>query len=281
MKLFSKIQEIVSTLYNDPGFFALGKKLIEMKVPFSSRCVFSNGRNDPPKRAECDMKALNESINDAISGISKLDLLIDDIKTLRGWLVSRVFDMRQGFVPEKRELINQISEATKNKADTSQLSGMVASLLGYDKLPDRIINLSVDDKNLNRLVLRFDVKQSPNSYTIVIPKEVDLRFDTEIPSEYDELGIYPVEYLKEYVNVDISLFVNLGFVESGAKSIKCVCENFDKLRESIDKTLCVDIRDRIRHVDDIDNVQTVDDFLAWRQLRIAQKIADSHSNPKD
>lgn len=283
MKLFGNIQELISALYNDPEFIKLGKNAVEMKVPFVSRFVFGEERNAPPKRAECDMKALSELIKDAISGISDLDYLIEEIKMMRGWLVRRVFDMRQGFVPDKRVLINQIFEVVKNNSDTSQLYGIVASLLGYDKLPDRIINLrAIVDDDCSKVFLRFDVKESPNSFTIVIPKEVDLRFDAKFPTEDEEFDNYPVKPLKKYVDADILLFVNLGtYVKSDKKNIKCVCESFDKLRENIDKTLGIDIREHLKHVDDIDSVKTVDDFLAWRQLRIAQAIAESHSNPKD
>lgn len=82
----------------------------------------------------------------------------------------------------------------------------------------------------------------------------------------------------------IVLYVFLGAVaESGefgvdtTDCIEVVCPDLETLSEKVKNAIRIDVRDKMRKVTRIADVESIDDFCYWRGLRAANASASLHS----
>lgn len=285
MNIFDTVKDAISILYKDSGLMAFENDCMDRKIPFVSRSLIWDEKRTSPERAIGDMDSLGALIKDAIGGVKNLDALIEEAKWMRACLARRVFEMRHGFMPHKSALVNRLYGIATDKEDSSCLDKIVADILGYDKLPDRMINLSTGlSRDGNQVYIFFDVQDSPTSIIVVMPREVDFRMDRHVPDGEEELERITVDDLRDYVDTDIHLIVNTGsmpkcgdYEVSSVDNIESCCANFDQLRDKLEKAMDIDVRNRIKAVRDIDQVETLEDFAAWRQLRAADRTAARHA----
>ena len=291
MKLFSNSNELLRLLLNDEGLLALDESMIDMKVPYIDRMApFLGKKGDRPERfvdTSCSDR-LCSCVKDAIDGVRTLDMLIEEVKFIRGRLAQKIMEMRNAYMPPScRDEINRLRDMRRD-SDESDVRNVVSKILGYaNGLPEEYVNVfPLEFHSRNFAGFSFGVRGKPTSAQVIIPAEVDYGTEYGIPEEIDQFSEYPLEKLESREVPEIRVIVFIGaYAVSGeydvsVKDAVCSsCQNLDALAEKVRNVLSIDVREKLKEIRDIADVKTVEDFANWRALRSAD--ASARSNTKE
>lgn len=285
MKLFGNFKDALRLLFGDKGFLWLDESMLDMKVKRIDRMApFLDSKGDRSERfvdPSC-VERLCGCAKDAIDGVKTLDMVIDEIKYLRGRLAERVMEMRNAYRPPSHR--KEISKLKEMDGDTpeNEVRPVVASILGYkDILPDEFVNvraLELNSRNFSGF--EFGVSGKPTAVKVVIPTEVDYATEYGIPENPEEFAVFPVDRLEAREIPEIKMIVYIGASsDSGdygvhANDTVCTsCSNLEVLADKIGDVLSLDVREKLKEIRDIADVNDVEDFAYWRALRCADASA--------
>jgi len=285
MKLFENFKDALRLLYGDKGLHWLDDSMLDMKVKRIDRMApFLDGNGDRSDRFVDPSFAerLCGCSKDAIDGVKTLDMVIDEIRYIRGRLAERVMEMRNAYRPPSH--VKEIRKLKKMDDDTpeNEVRQVVASLLGYKALlPDEFVNvraLRFDSRNFAGF--GFGVSGKPTSVKVVIPTEVDYATEYGIPEDLEEFASFPVDKLEAREIPEIQMLVYIGasacsgdYSVHSNDTICASCANLEVLSEKISNVLSIDVRDKLKEVRDIASVKDIEDFANWRALRCADASA--------
>ena len=285
MKLFRNFEDALRLLYRDEGLLWLDESMLDMKVKYIDRMApFLDSKGDRSERfvdPSC-VERLCGCSKDAIDGVKTLDLVMDEIKHIRGRLVERVMEMRNAYrPPSHREEIGKLKEMNSDTPE-DEVRPVVASILGYKTLlPDEFVNVrALEFNSRNFAGFEFGVSGKPTAVKVVLPTEVDYATEYGIPENTDEFAAFPVDRLEAREIPEIKMLVYIGAsANSGdynvyANDTVCTsCANFEVLAEKIGNVLSIDVREKMKVIRDIADVKDVEDFSYWRALRCADASA--------
>ena len=267
-------------MYMDEGMMSLRKAMCEMGVKgFGLGGLFESieSRNvgkDEYKVCENDAAKCMECLKSAYEGLKRIDLLIEELEESRGNLVHSFLKLRNAYrTPEMRNEVNMIAEADKYDDPEKVRRQCFAAILGYEKIPDNIVNLDFDTcLEDSALRITFGVRDSPTSLMVLIPLELDLR-ERHLP-DGDEMSSVETARMDNLSKVDIELYVFTGtlpecgdYAINQMSNIVAKCDSIEDLRAKVKKAMKVDARRLIKNVGSISDVKSVDDFVAWRATR--------------
>lgn len=283
MEVYKNADMAAEAMYMDEGMTSLRKAMAEMGVKgfgrggLFERIESRNVDKDEYKVCENDAVKCMECVKSAYEGLKRIDLLIEELEDSRGNLVHSFLKLRNAYrTPEKRMEIKMIAEADKYKDPEMAMNvrrQCFASILGYEELPDNIVNLDFDTC-LGDAALRitFGVRDSPTSVMVLIPFELDLG-ERHFP-DGDEMSSVETARIGNLSKVDIELYVFTGtlpecgdYAINQMSNIVAKCRSIEDLRDKVKTAMKVDARKVIKNVGSISEVKSVDDFVAWRATR--------------
>ena len=285
MKLFGNFKDALRILFGDKGLLWLDESMLDMKVKYIDRMApFLDSKGDRSERfvdSSC-VERLCGCAKDAIDGVKTLDMVIEDIKYLRGRLAERVMEMRNAYRPpshgkEIRKLKEMDSDTPEN-----EVRPVVASILGYKiLLPDEFVNVrALEFDSRNFAGFGFGVFGKPTAVKVIIPTEVDYATEYGIPENPEEFAVFPVDRLEAREIPEIKMLVYIGASSDcgdysvHANDTVCTsCANLEVLADKINNVLSLDVRDKLKMIRDIADVKNVEDFAYWRALRCADASA--------
>lgn len=285
MKLFGNFNDILRLLHRDEGLLWLDESMLDMNVKYIDRMApFLDSKGDRSERfvdPSC-VERLCGCVKDAIDGVKTLDMVIDDIKYIRGRLAEHVMEMRNAYrPPSHRKEIGKLKEMNGGTPE-NEVRQVVASILGYKTLlPDEFVNVrALEFNSRNFAGFEFGVSGKPTAVKVVLPSEVDYATEYGIPENPDEFAEFPVDRLEAREIPEIKMLVYIGASsDSGDYSVHandtiCTsCANLEVLAEKINNVLSLDVREKLKEIRDIADVKDVEDFAYWRALRCADASA--------
>ena len=283
--MYENMNEALKIVWMDEGRQKLREAMNEMNVRMIRRYpMFQDKEERNQKVDEKDAVRLCACIEDALEGVAKLDDLIEELKWIRGGLVESVLEMRNAYrCTGCRDAIMRLAELSKQKSPCAEsVRSAFAELLGLSELPEQFVNVKAIESRMNEYTcVTFGVADRPTTATVVIPVEIDYGKDYKIPKEIEELAQYSRELLHDKAGPNIKMFVSLGAVSHAGEycvnttdDISCVCRSVQELRDKVDKVVGLDVIGKMKWIEDIRDVKTVEDFSYWRGLRSARAAAE-------
>lgn len=286
--MFSKAQEAMKMLYLDEELVkvegAVGAMKIQSIGPYAFFKKAEGGRRGE-KVGFDKVDELCRCLKSTSEGVEALDKMMEDIKWLRARLVKSIISMRNAYRNKcAGNEIAKIAEMKDAKKDNPVLRGLLADVLGWKSLPDEMADVSVVGITMDNYVgIYFSVSGKPTSAVIAIPLEVDFVNDYRMCKDTEELMDSRVDWVKGIAEVGIRLAVSSG-VSSSAEMYGTDVRNdaeatyptLEALAENVKKVLDMDVRDKLRKIEDISEVKDVDDFIHWRARRSADASANRH-----
>lgn len=283
--MYENMNDALKIIWMDEGRQKLREAMNEMNVRMIRRYpMFQDKEERNQKVDDKDAVRLCGCIEDALEGLAKLDELIDELKWIRGGLVESVLEMRNAYrCTGCRDAIMRLAELSKQESPCAEsVRSAFAELLGFSELPEQFVNVKAIESRMDEYTcVTFGVADRPTTATVVIPVEIDYGRDYKIPSEIKELAQYPRELLADKAEPNIKMFVSLGaFSRAGeycvntTDDISCVCRSVQELRDKVGKVVGLDVIGKMKKIEDIRDVKTVEDFSYWRGLRSARAAAE-------
>lgn len=283
--MYENMNDALKIIWMDEGRQKLSDAMKEMNVRMIRRYpMFKDNEERNQKVDEKDAVRLCGCIEDALEGVAKLDDLIEELKWIRGGLVESVLEMRNAYrCTGCRDAIMRLAELSKQESPCSKsVRSAFAELLGFSELPEQFVNVKAIGSRMDEYTcVTFGVADRPTTATVVIPVEIDYGKDYKIPNEIEELAQYSRELLSDKAGPHIKMFVSLGAVSHAGEycvnttdDISCVCRSVQELRDKIDKVVGLDVIGKMKWIEDIRDVKTVEDFSYWRGLRSARAAAE-------
>lgn len=283
--MYENMNDALKIIWMDEGRQKIREEMNEMNVRMIRRYpMFQDKEERNQKVDEKDAVRLCGCIEDALEGVAKLDELIDELKCIRGGLVESVLEMRNAYrCTGCRDAIMRLAELSKQESPCAEsVRSAFAELLGFSELPEQFVNVKAIESRMHEYTcVTFGVADMPTTATVVIPVEIDYGRDCKIPNEIEELAQYPRELLADKAEPHIKMFVSLGAVSRAGEycvnttdDISCVCRSVHELREKVDKVVGLDVIGKMKKIEDIRDVKTVEDFSYWRGLRSARAAAE-------
>lgn len=290
MEVYKNAEVAADAMYMDEGMMSLRKAMGEMGVKgFGRGGLFESIESrkvdkDEYKVCENDAVKCMECVKSAYEGLKRIDLLIEELEESRGNLVHSFLKLRNAYrTPEMREEVKMMAEADKYEDPEGVRRKCFAAILGYEKLPDNIVNMDFDTCLGDAAIrITFGVKDSPTSVMVLIPLELDLR-ERHFPDS-DEMSSVETARMDNLSKVDIELYVFTGTLpECGDYAINQMsnlvakCDSIEDLRAKVKKAMKVDARRLIKNIGSISEVKSVDDFVAWRATRAVNAAVRQNS----
>lgn len=283
--MYDNMNDAMEVIFADEGRMKLRDAMHEMNVQMIRRYpMFQDKEERNQKVDEKDAVRLCGCIEDALEGVAKLDELIEELKWIRGGLVENVLEMRNAYrCTGCRDAIMRLAELSKQESPCAEsVRSAFAELLGFSELPEQFVNVKAIRSRMDEYTcVTFGVAGRPTTATVVIPVEIDYGGDFRIPKEIDELAQYSRELLSDKAGTHIRMFVSLGAVSHAGEycvnttdDISCVCRSVQELRDKVDKVVELDVIGKMKWIEDIRDVKTVEDFSYWRGLRSARAAAE-------
>ena len=289
MKMFENIGSILRLLWENGELIDQSKYIADKKIPHVGVCSAFFGEREgvkkkPPERL--DAAVLIGKIKNAIEGIRNLDLLVQEVRHLRGEIVSEIVDMRNAY-----ELSAHVGAVCKlvgmnYKTPEDEIRPVVAEILGYDVLPDEFVNVrALEFRHVDFAGFEFGVDRKPTNVKVVIPVETDYVRTHDFSLAEEEIEKFDVYDLERRFVPEIDVLITLGAVSECGNygveirdTISSKCVGFDELEEKIRKSLFIDVRDEFEtRILDVADVKDVDDFIYWRALRSANAAAERNT----
>jgi hypothetical protein len=238
---------------------------------------------------EKDVARLLKCLGWCMDGIGSIDSMIMELKCIRGCLVKDALMLRQAYRPsEFRSEIMRLHQLSvtwndnRGKCD-KEVSDILAKILGFGDMPEWnecAINFNLfNDAAHDSVRVVFSVKGKPTSIEMSLPVEVDYRCRNGIPYGDEGYSGYPSEAIDGKIP-RIVLCVYLGAVAQSGEfcvdttdRVSAVCPDLKTLSEKVKKAMGFDVREKMKKIASIRDVNTVDDFVYWRGLRAANNSA--------
>lgn len=252
----------------------VGKRLHDAGIKYNSLSRWSKDKSE--KLPESKIGELQEIARKCVDGAAELDRIIEGFKSLRDNLARHVFQIRDAFPSFNVAVTNDmcmLAEADNAKTFNDSARSLLAKFLGYEKLPDGIVNVDLFMHGKSTLAASFGIRGKPTRVGITIPAAVDYAKDHRVQELMDaregfsEVAVDDLRGLIPELVMEVSPGVGVG---------DCTATRFctvQELKAAIDRLFCYDARNSIRKVEDIDNVRDADDFSQWRMLRAANRRA--------
>lgn len=285
--MYENMNDALKIIWMDEGRQKLREAMNEMNVRMIRRYPMFQDKEERNQKVDAkDAVRLCGVIEDALEGVAKLDDLIEELKWIRGGLVESVLEMRNAYrCTGCRDAIMRLSDLSKQESPCAEsVRSAFAELLGLSELPEQFVNVKAIKSRMDEYTcVTFGVADRPTTATVVIPVEIDYGRDYEIPNEVEELAQYPRKLLADKAEPHIKMFVSLGAVSHAGEycanttdDISCVCRSVKELRDKVDKVVGLDVIGKMKKIEDIRDVKTVEDFSYWRGLRSARAAAEKN-----
>lgn len=289
MKMFSKAQEAMRMLYLDEELVNVENAVSAMKVKsvgtYSAFFEKDEGGCRGKKVGFDKVDELCRCLKSTSEGIEALDMMMEDIKWLRARLAKSIISMRNAYRNKcASQEIAKIAEMKDAKKDDPVLRGLLADILGWKSLPDEMVDVSVVGITMDNYVgVYFSVSGKPTSAVIAIPLEVDFVKDYRMCKDTEELMNVGKDWIQGIAEVGIRMAVSSGVCSSAEmyetdvkNDVEATYPTLEALAENVKKVLDMDVRDKLRKIEDISEVKDVDDFIHWRARRSANASANRH-----
>lgn len=288
--MFGKMNEALELLLKDDGVWRLDSEMSSMEIPHVDRLFSYFDPKGKKKRKFVkpeDVERMCACINEGLDGIRKIEDMVDELKWIRGSLVSHVLDMRHAYKPPRHakhiETLRRMVD--ENEADDEDaVKTVFAAILDMEKLPEQMVNLKAGwCHGRDSVYVRFGVGGKPTTATAIIPVVVDYSANYKIPKEMEEQKEFPIAELEDRKPEIIYVVTPGVYTEVCAydtvnrDNLETRCRDLDDLRGKIMETIGYDVRENLKKVEDISEVRTVDDFRNWRFLRAANRAAERNS----
>lgn len=288
--MFGKMNEALELLFKDDGVWKLDREMGSMEIPHVDRFFSYFDRKDKKERKFVkpeDVERMCACIREGLDGIRKIEDMIDELKWIRGSLVSHVLDMRNAYKPPRHaehiETLRRMVDE-KDADDEDAIRAVFAAILDMEKLPEQMVNLKAGwCHGCDSVYVRFGVSGKPTTATAIIPVVVDYSSEYKIPKDMDEQKEFPLAELEDR-KPEILYVVTPGVYTEvcdydtiNRDNMETRCRDLDDLRGKIMNTLEYDVRESLKKVCDISEVKTVDDFRNWRFLRAANMASERNS----
>lgn len=287
--MFDKMKEALDILYKDQGVWKLDKDIDEMDIPHINKYSHYFDKDEKRERRFVkpeDVERLISSVDEGLDGIHKLEDLMEEIKWMRGRLVSQVLDLRNAYKPPVHsELFETLVKLAESKdCKEGAIRTALAGILEWEDLPDQIVKLSVGwCSGCDAVYIRFGINGKPTTATIVLPVVVDYASEYKIPKDIEGQMDFPVSSLEDR-RPEILYVVTPGvYTETSdydtfnRDNFETRCKDLEDLKGKIINTIGYDVRDGLKKVNDIEDVISIDDFRNWRFLRAANRAAALNS----
>lgn len=289
-------KEAIGSMWDCPELRSISDSILDMGVKRISKYSYfhdtDNGRHDDGngfKVEEKDAERLVQVFGKCVEGVKDIDNMIQELNYMRGNIIESALRLRHAYRPaEFRSEVMRLHQLSENwkenqKSRKKEVAGLMAKILGFEKMPEEAINFSLyNDTSHDSVVVNFSIKGKPTSVAVSLPVEVDYRRRHSIPDDDDKYGRFYTDSLVEKTP-QIVLYVFLGAVadsgEFGVDTTDCihaVCPDLKTLSEKVKLAIGVDVRDKMKKVMSITEVKTVEDFCYWRGLRAANASASLH-----
>lgn len=272
--MFEDVKKMLFSKSVHEDLWSIVDRMKDVSVP---RIGFSVFYEDKKNTNTVPVSKIGEMVSisrDCIEGVKEIDSLIYDLKHMRGELVSNVLSIRHFFPTYNPDNTRNLVEAVKSTS-VPEMRQALANFLGYDKLPDEIVNVGLS-LNSRMVIATFGVKGKPTRMGIGAPIDVDLCNDQDVRYMYDKdmLDYYDVKSLEKEVPL-LKFFISLGSGD-GDERVAMV-SSIEDLRNAIEKAMECDVRDDLDKIEDISDVKDADQFQTWRMLRRANANAAKNS----
>ena len=286
-------KEAIGSMWECPELRSISDSILDMGVKSIGKYSYfydtDHGRHDDGngfKVEEKDAERLVQVFGKCVEGVKAIDNMIQELNYMRGNIIESALRLRHAYRPaEFRSEVMRLHQLSENwkenqKSHKKEVAGLLAKILGFEKMPDEAINFSLyNDTSHDSVVVNFSIKGKPTSVAVSLPVEVDYRRRHSIPDDDDKYVRFYTDSLVEKTP-QIVLFVFLGAVaesgEFGVDTTDCihaVCPDLKTLSEKVKLAIGVDVRDKMKKVMSITEVKTVEDFCYWRGLRAANSSA--------
>lgn len=290
-------KEAIGSMWDCPELRSISDSIFDMGVKGISKYSYffdtDNGRHDDGngfKVEEKDAERLVQVFGKCVEGVKDIDNMIQELNYMRGSIIKSALKLRHAYRPAvfRSEVmrLHQLSENWKEnqKSCKKEVADLMAKILGFEKMPEEAIDFNLfNDTRHDSVVVNFSIKGKPTSVAVSLPVEVDYRRRHSIPDDDDKYERFYTDSLVEKTP-RIVLYVFLGAVaESGefgvdtTDCIEVVCPDLKTLSEKVKNAIRIDVRDKMRKVTRIADVESIDDFCYWRGLRAANASASLHS----
>lgn len=294
-------KEAIGSMWDCPELKSIGDSILDMGVKSIGKYSYffdtEHGRRDDGngfKVEEKDAERLVQVFGKCVEGVKDIDNMIQELNYMRGNLIEDALRLRHAYRPaEFRSEIMRLHQMSVDwkeakKSRRKEVADTLAKILGFGKMPDDAMNFNLfNDTTHDCVVVNFAMKGKPTSIAVSFPVEVDYRRRHSIPDEDEKFERYYTDSLVEKTP-EIGLYVFLGAVaesgEFGVDTTDCVhsvCKDIKTLSERVRTAMGIDVRDKMKKVTSIKDVQTIEDFCYWRGLRAANASAGLHTEKEE
>lgn len=274
--MFSKLFDAIKMAHVDDAMLSMDEELRNIGVPYVSFSPFSKTTRKADGSKTVEMIELSKK---CLDGVDELDAMIASLYRMRGSLVHNILSIRNSFPtfnPEATERLCRLAE-TKDDINMDTVRDAFAEFLGYESLPDSIVNVSLRSKE-DYVMVYFGIKGKPTNAGVAIPVAVDYSKSFYMQQLDDENGLesFPKDKLERYLPyLNFGISVGVGKNDERSTDVKTIGD----LKKAIEALFDYDVRSSIANIEDVSNATTAEQFDEWRMLRHANKCA--MENKKD
>lgn len=274
--MFSKLFDAIEMAHIDGIILSVDEELKDIGVPYMSFSPFSKATRKADSSKTVEMIELSKK---CLDGVDELDALIASLYSMRGSLVHDILSIRNSFPtfnPEATERLCRLAE-TKDDIKMDTVRDAFAEFLGYESLPDSIVNVSLRSRK-DYVIVDFGIKDKPTKVGVAIPVAVDYSKSFYMQQLDDKNGLesFPKDKLEGYLPyLTFGISVGVGENDERSADVKTIGD----LKKAIEALFDYDARSSIASIEDVSNATTAEQFNEWRMLRYANKRA--MENKKD